>query len=71
MALAGLWEEWVDRESGEIIHSTTIVTTHGNALMQKIHNNPKADGPRMPVILPRENKTTGWLPAKPKTIKKP
>ncbi len=60
MALAGLWEEWVDRESGEIIHSTTIVTTHGNALMQKIHNNPKADGPRMPVILPRE-KQNDWL----------
>lgn len=51
LALAGLWSEWVDRDSAEIIQSATIVTTSGNQLMSKIHNNPKADGPRMPLIL--------------------
>lgn len=47
----GLWSEWVNKETGEIIRTATIVTTEGNALMSKIHNNPKASGPRMPVIL--------------------
>ncbi|MCB9223075.1 MAG: SOS response-associated peptidase [Crocinitomicaceae bacterium] len=56
----GLWSEWVDKETGEIMESATIVTTLANELMTKIHNNPKADGPRMPLILePSEFKT--WL----------
>lgn len=60
MALAGLWEEWLDKSTGEIFKTCAIVTTEGNALMQKIHNNPKAEGPRMPVILPKE-KQDDWL----------
>ena len=54
MSVAGLWEEWTDKETGEIIRSVTLVTTVGNNLLTKIHNNPKLKGPRMPVILPRE-----------------
>lgn len=49
--LGGLWSEWVNKDSGEIIQSASIVTTVGNELMTKIHNNPKATGPRMPLIL--------------------
>lgn len=60
MVIAGLWEEWVNKETGEIVNTVTLVTTEGNPLMTKIHNNPKAEGPRMPVILPRE-KQDEWL----------
>ena len=60
MPLAGLYDDWVNTETGEIIRSVSIVTTEGNELMKGIHNNPKADGPRMPVILPAENKKV-WL----------
>jgi len=52
IALAGLWSEWVDDDTGEVLNSFSIVTTKGNPMMAKIHNNPKAKEPRMPVILP-------------------
>lgn len=58
--LAGLWSEWVDKETGEIVKSFSIVTTAGNEKMTKVHNNPKATGPRMPVILPEE-RAEEWL----------
>lgn len=57
-ALAGLWERW--EYQGIIKHTCSIVTTNGNELMAKIHNNPKASGPRMPVILPKELERN-WL----------
>ncbi len=60
MYLGGLSSEWVDRETGEIFETFTIVTTVGNELMRKIHNNPKASGPRMPVIL-EEQDAEQWL----------
>ena len=60
MAVAGLWEEWKDPATGELYQTTVIVTTEGNPMMALIHNNPKADGPRMPVILPKE-KQDEWL----------
>ncbi len=54
MALAGLWSEWTDPEDGGILNTFAIVTTTGNPMMAKIHNNPKLKEPRMPVILPIE-----------------
>ena len=51
-AFAGLWEKWL-AESGETIHSCTIITTTPNPLMESIHQ-------RMPVILPREAESV-WL----------
>ncbi|MFT4660411.1 MAG: putative SOS response-associated peptidase YedK [Patiriisocius sp.] len=51
IALAGLWSEWVDKDTGEIILTFTIVTTEANTMLAKIHNNPKLAGPRMPVII--------------------
>jgi putative SOS response-associated peptidase YedK len=54
MALAGLWSEWVDKETGEVLNTFSIVTTKANRLMAKIHNNPKLEEPRMPIILPEE-----------------
>ncbi len=49
MAMAGLYEDWTDRESGEVIQTCTIITTAANPLMEKIHNTKK----RMPVVLSR------------------
>lgn len=45
---AGLWDEWADRETGEVIRSYTLITTEANKLMRPIHD-------RMPVLLhPKE-----------------
>lgn len=52
IALAGLWSEWINPETGGLIKTFSIVTTVGNSLMAKIHNNPKIKEPRMPLILP-------------------
>ncbi len=54
LALAGLWNAWRDPETGGVINTFTIVTTKGNELLAKIHNNPKIKEPRMPLILPTE-----------------
>lgn len=54
LILGGLWSDWVDTETGEILNTFSIVTTVGNSLLAKIHNNPKIEGPRMPLILPDE-----------------
>lgn len=58
--VAGLWSEWVDKETGEVINSFTIVTTKANRLLGKIHNNPKLTEPRMPLILSEES-VNKWL----------
>lgn len=54
MILAGLYSEWRNLQTNAIMNTFSIVTTKGNELMAKIHNNPKLEGPRMPVILPEE-----------------
>jgi len=52
---AGLWNDWKNPVSGEILNTFSIVTTRANNLMAKIHNKPKfSDEPRMPVILSEE-----------------
>lgn len=48
--LGGLYQNWTDRETGEIIKSVAILTTAANDLMAKIHNTKK----RMPLILDDE-----------------
>ena len=55
-AFAGLWSEWLDKNTGEIIKTYTIITTEANELMSKIHNSKK----RMPLILNREDEIN-WL----------
>ncbi len=54
LSLAGLWNEWTDKATGEVQNTFAIVTTEANPMMEIIHNNPRAKGPRMPVILPEE-----------------
>lgn len=60
LVLGGLWNEWTDRVTGEIINTFTIVTTPGNSLLSQIHNNPKLSGPRMPLLLIPEQEDL-WL----------
>lgn len=60
LCLAGLYSEWIDRETGELLNTFSIVTTEGNELLTTIHNNPKIKGPRMPLILPTELEDN-WL----------
>jgi len=60
LTLGGIWSEWVNKETGETMTTFSIVTTRGNDLMANIHNNPKLEGPRMPLILP-EDAINDWL----------
>ncbi|MES2565464.1 MAG: SOS response-associated peptidase [Bacteroidota bacterium] len=43
----GIYESWVNKETGEVINTTSIITTEANPLMAEIHNSKK----RMPLIL--------------------
>lgn len=53
LAFAGLWTSWVDKQSGELLDSCTIITTTPNELVARTHN-------RMPVILPADHEAR-WL----------
>ena len=55
---AGLWEEWTDRETGEVLDTCTIITTEANAVLEPVHD-------RMPVILKPEDYDL-WLDEKKK-----
>lgn len=60
---AGVWDEQVDQETGELMACLSLLTTQPNALAQKLHNNPKApNGPRMLLLLPQD-KITDYLDA--------
>jgi putative SOS response-associated peptidase YedK len=43
-ALAGLWEDWTDKQTGESLQTTTVITADANDFMAPLHH-------RMPVIL--------------------
>lgn len=53
MTMAGLWDTWTDKASGETVRSCTIITTTPNDTMAQIHD-------RMPVIL-EEDAWGRWL----------
>ena len=50
---AGLWETWMDPQSGEVVESATLLTTTPNSLVAPIHD-------RMPVIV-RPGHLLPWL----------
>jgi putative SOS response-associated peptidase YedK len=52
----GLYDEWVNKETGEIIKSCSIVTTPAKGIMKEIHNSKL----RMPVTLNMDS-LTDWL----------
>jgi putative SOS response-associated peptidase YedK len=51
LSIAGLFDEWIESSTGEILSTFSLITTDANDLMAEIHNSAK----RMPVIL---DKTT-------------
>lgn len=54
--MAGIYQPWVDVESGEMMNTFSIVTTKANHLMEQIHNKKK----RMPTIL-NEQQASLWI----------
>ena len=52
-ALAGIWENWTDKETGESLQTTSLITTDANDFMAPLHH-------RMPVILEART-ATDWL----------
>lgn len=55
-ALAGLFDQWTNKETGEVLDTFTVITTKANPMMEEIHNLKK----RMPVILSKEDEKR-WL----------
>ena len=55
-AMAGIWDEWKNQQTGDLIETFSILTCEANPLMSRIHNI----GKRMPVILTPENESL-WL----------
>jgi putative SOS response-associated peptidase YedK len=58
MSLAGLYDQWKNPETGEVLNSFTIITTRANQMMEEIHNLKK----RMPVILSPEAEQSWLMP---------
>lgn len=57
-ALAGLWDRWKDRTTGQALYSFTVITTDPNELVEKFHN-------RMPVIVAPADYARWMAPADP------
>lgn len=53
---AGLYEEWIDKDSGDVLETCTIITTEANDVLKPVHD-------RMPVIL-KPADYDQWLDAK-------
>lgn len=53
-AFAGIWDEWVNKDTGEVHQGFAIITTRSNSLLQKIPHH------RSPVILKPEEEAL-WL----------
>lgn len=49
-AIGGVWSEWADPSTGEVMQTFSIVTTDANELMAEIHNTKK----RMPLVFAPE-----------------
>lgn len=56
LSIAGIYDDWVENNTGEVLSTFSIVTTEANDLMAKIHNT----GKRMPVILNKSSETR-WI----------
>ena len=54
--MAGIWQPWTDKTTGEYVESFAIVTTKANHLMEQVHNTKK----RMPTIL-NDDLAYEWL----------
>jgi putative SOS response-associated peptidase YedK len=54
--MAGIYQPWTDKETGETMDTFSIVTTKANGLMEQIHNKKK----RMPTFL-NEAQAAEWI----------
>lgn len=59
---AGLWEEWLDKQTGELLETCTIITTEANEVLKPVHE-------RMPVILKAQDYDE-WLDPKERNTDK-
>jgi len=55
-SLAGIYDTWLDKSTGELTYSFSIITVAANPLLAKIHNSKQ----RMPAILTGEDEKS-WL----------
>ena len=53
---AGIYNNWVDKETGEVFDTFSIITTEANEILDFVHNSAK----RMPVILAKADEEI-WL----------
>ncbi|MDB4985258.1 MAG: hypothetical protein JWN04_436 [Myxococcaceae bacterium] len=60
LALAGVWENWLDKSTGEWLRSVAIVTTEAAPLLREVHD-------RMPVLLARAD-FARWLGEEPASL---
>ena len=58
-SMAGVYDSWLDKMTGEIIYTFSIITTEANSLTDYIHNTKH----RMPAILSQEDEEK-WLDPK-------
>ena len=56
LTLAGLYSEWMNKETSHMISTFTIITTDANEMMAEIHNSKK----RMPAILEKDSEKK-WI----------
>ncbi len=54
--MAGVWQGWTDKETGERLDTFALITTEANELMTQVHTNKK----RMPTILTDET-AEAWM----------
>lgn len=55
-SLGCIYDQWIDKDSGEVRNTFSILTTAANPLMEKIHNTKK----RMPLII-AGNDEKAWI----------
>jgi putative SOS response-associated peptidase YedK len=53
LTIAGLWDEWRDKETGTLLNSCTMIITEPNGFVSEVHD-------RMPVLL-AQNQFEPWL----------
>lgn len=56
----GVYSDWLDKETGEVVRTVAFGTTAANGIMRQIHNSKK----RMPTILP-DQLAWEWLMEEP------
>lgn len=55
-SFAGIYENWINNDTGEVINTFSMLTIEANELMKYVHNNRE----RMPLILNKEDEQY-WL----------